>query len=148
VPKKREVEMQDFRKLRVWKKAYDLVLRVYIITKGFPREELYGITSQIRRSAASITANISEGCGRKTKMDLCRFLMIALGSLNETENFLLLSRDLSYLSLNDFEEIDAQLIETRKMLISLENKVDKESKSSRNTHNSLPITHYPFPPNS
>ena len=100
-------DMQDYRKLKVWQKAYDLVLEIYVITKKFPKEELYGVTSQIRRSAASITANISEGCGRKTKTELSRFLVIALGSLNETENFLLLARDLKYLSLKDFEKIDA-----------------------------------------
>ena len=117
--------MQDFRKLVVWQKAYKLVLDIYIITKKFPKEELYGITSQIRRSAASITANISEGCGRKTKLELSRFLVIALGSVNETENFLFLSRDLEYLCLKEFEKIDTLLIEVRKMLISLENKINR-----------------------
>ncbi len=119
--------MQNYRKLKVWQKAYGLVLRIYVITKNFPKEELYGITSQMRRAAASISANISEGCGRKTRADLMRFLVIALGSLNETENFLLLARDLKYLTLKDFEMIDTDLIEVRKMLISFENKVTLSS---------------------
>jgi four helix bundle protein len=65
--------MQDFRKIVVWQKAHTLVLDIYIFTKKFPKEELYGVTSRIRRAAASITANISEGCGRKTKADFARF---------------------------------------------------------------------------
>ena len=77
----------------------------------------------MRRAAASVSANISEGCGRKTKAELTRFLVIALGSLNETENFLMLSRDLEYISVKEFEMIDNNLVELRKMLISFENKV-------------------------
>jgi hypothetical protein len=72
-----DFDMQDFRKLIVWQKAHELVLKIYIATKKFPKQEIYGITSQIRRSSTSITANISEGCGRKTKTEFARFLVIA-----------------------------------------------------------------------
>jgi four helix bundle protein len=119
--------MQDFRKLVVWQKAHKLILDIYIFTKKFPKEELYGITSQIRRAAASITANISEGCGRKTKADFARFLTMALGSTNEVEYFLLLSKDLEYLDIDKYDLLTRQLVEIRKMLLSLENKISSES---------------------
>jgi four helix bundle protein len=90
---------------------------------------MYGITSQIRRSSASSTANISEGCGRKTKTEFARFLVIALGSTNETENFLLLSKDLGYLTQQDFQSLADRVIEVRKMLLSLESKISNESQS-------------------
>jgi four helix bundle protein len=121
--------MQDYRKLLVWQKAHGLVLNIYIATKKYPKEELYGITSQIRRSSASITANISEGCGRKTKTEFSRFLVIALGSVNETENFLLLSKDLGYLTQENFQNLSEQVVEVRKMLLSLESKISKEALS-------------------
>jgi four helix bundle protein len=119
--------MQDCRKLKVWQKAHEIVLNIYIATKKYPKEEMYGITSQIRRSSSSITANISEGCGRKTKTEFSRFLVIALGSVNETENFLLLSKDLDYLTPGDFHNLSNQVIEVRKMLLSLENKINNEA---------------------
>jgi four helix bundle protein len=121
--------MQDFRKLIVWQKAHELVLRIYIATKKFPKQEIYGITSQIRRSSTSITANISEGCGRKTKTEFARFLVIALGSINETEYFLILSKDLGYLTQGDFQNLNEQLVEVRKMLLSLECKISNEAQS-------------------
>ena|SRR5215467_5979134 len=90
--------MQNFRNLRVWGKAHDLTLRIYEVTRSFPREETYGLTSQIRRSAASIASNIAEGCGRTGKAELRRFLEIAMGSASEVEYQLLLAEDLGYLS--------------------------------------------------
>jgi four helix bundle protein len=86
--------MQDYRKLLVWQKAHKLVIDIYVITKGFPKDELYGVTSQLRRAAVSIAANIVEGAGRKTKPDFARFLTMSLGSTNEVEYFLVLSKDL------------------------------------------------------
>ncbi|MGD1045394.1 MAG: four helix bundle protein [Bacteroidota bacterium] len=121
--------MQDYRKLKIWQKAHELVLKIYIATKKFPKEEMYGITSQIRRSSASITANISEGCGRKTKTEFARFLVIALGSINETKNFLLLSKDLGYLTQGDFHNLTEYVIEMHKMLLSLESKISNEALS-------------------
>lgn len=78
--------MKDFRELKVWEKAHHLTLTVYRETKLFPREELSGLTSQLRRSAASIATNSAEGCGRGTERDFCRFLQIAMGSGSETES--------------------------------------------------------------
>jgi four helix bundle protein len=76
--------MKDFRQLKVWEKAHQLAVAVYKETKGFPKEELYGLTSQIRRSSMSIPTNIAEGCGRNTDADFARFLQIAMGSASET----------------------------------------------------------------
>jgi four helix bundle protein len=85
--------MKDFRQLKVWEKAHQLALEVYNATKGFPKEELYGLTSQIRRSSMSIPTNIAEGCGRNTDADFARFLQMAMGSASETEYQLILARD-------------------------------------------------------
>jgi len=86
--------MRDFRKRKVWEKAHELALDAYHVTASFPREELYGITAQLRRAAVSIPANIAEGCGREGEAELRRFLRIALGSANELEYHLLLAKDL------------------------------------------------------
>jgi len=77
--------MQDFKKLEVWRKAHELTLDVYRATESFPRTEVYGLTTQLRRSCSSIPANIAEGCGRGTNGDLGRFLRIAAGSASELE---------------------------------------------------------------
>ena len=88
--------MQDFRHLKVWQKAHVLTLDVYKSTLNFPREELYGLTSQIRRAATSIAANIAEGCCRKSDPEPGRFLQIAMGSASEVEDHCLLPRDLKF----------------------------------------------------
>ena len=119
--------MQDYRKLVVWQKSHKLVLDMYLATKSFPKEELYGITSQLRRASVSISANIVEGCGRKTKPDFARFLTMSLGSTNEVEYFLLLSKDLILLNENEYVSLNNQLVEVRKMLISLEKTITKNS---------------------
>lgn len=95
--------MNDFKKLKVWEEAHNLAKEVYLITKKFPKEEMFGITSQLRRSGASIPANIAEGEGRFYKNEGQRFLYIARGSLYETDYFLLLSKDLGYLENSDYE---------------------------------------------
>lgn len=115
--------MQDYRKLLVWQRAHKLVIDIYANSKGFPKDELYGVTSQLRRAAVSISANIVEGAGRKTKPDFARFLTISLGSTNEVEYFFLLSKDLGYLKDRDYESLNNQLIEVRKMLLSFTKKV-------------------------
>jgi four helix bundle protein len=89
--------MKDFRELKVWEKAHALVLNLYRETTSFPPSELYGLTVQIRRAAASIPANIAEGCGRGSSADFARFLQIAMGSACELEYHLLLARDLGFL---------------------------------------------------
>jgi len=86
--------VKDFRELQVWRKAHELTLAVYQITASFPREELYGLTAQLRRAGSSIAANLAEGCGRNGDAELARFCSIAMGSASELEYHLLLARDL------------------------------------------------------
>jgi four helix bundle protein len=89
--------MKNFRELKVWGKSHQLTLAVYKATTTFPREEEYGLTSQLRRACASVPANIAEGCGRGSEADFARFLQIAMGSASELEYHLLLARDLNLL---------------------------------------------------
>ena len=110
--------MQDFRELKVWVKGYDLTLAVYKKTVRFPREELYGLTSQIRRASASIPANIAEGCGRGSSPELRRFLEIAMGSASELEYRLLLARDLGYFLPTDYAQLYQSTCEVKRMLAS------------------------------
>jgi four helix bundle protein len=111
--------MGSYRELKVWDKAHRLTLSVYAATRGFPREELYGITSQIRRAAASVPANIAEGRGRYGNAEFGRFIQIALGSASELDYHLLLARDLDYLSSRDHQQLTDRLDEIRAMLVGL-----------------------------
>lgn len=97
--------MRDFRDLQVWEKGHRLALSIYRATNNFPKEELYGLTSQLRRSAASIPANIAEGCGRSGDAELARFMQIVMGSASELEYHLLLAKDLNYLDPLSYEEL-------------------------------------------
>ncbi|MBN8582290.1 MAG: four helix bundle protein [Anaerolineae bacterium] len=108
--------MKDFRSLKVWEKSHDLVLKIYKETEAFPKHELYGMTSQIRRAATSIPTNIAEGAGKDGDAEFKRYCLIAMGSSSELEYLLLLSRDLSYLSDGKYQELHDQLVEIRKML--------------------------------
>jgi four helix bundle protein len=98
-------------------------LKVYEVSKSFPKEEIFGITSQIRRASSSIPCNVAEGCGRYTAKDFANFLQIALGSANETDYLLLLSKDLSYLSEKNFIELHEKINKIRAMNINLLEKV-------------------------
>ena len=111
--------MRDFRKLKVWEKAHDLTLAVYALTHTFPREELYGLTSQIRRASVSISANIAEGCGRSGEPELGRFLHIGLGSSSELEYHLLLAYVLGFMSQSDHEKLETKITEVKRMLTAL-----------------------------
>jgi four helix bundle protein len=111
--------MQDFKDLMVWQKAYHLSLLSYKFTSTFPSSEQFGLTNQIRRCAASITANIAEGRGRGSDADFKRFIQMAIGSVCELECHLMLARDLKFLGDNDFNQITENLTEVRKMLIAL-----------------------------
>ena len=111
--------MQNYKDLKVWEKAHRFTLKVYEITKSFPKEELYSLTSQIRRSASSIPANTAEGSGKNSQLEFAHFLNIALGSANETEYYLILSKDLEYLKSEDFETLLSFINEIKAMLISL-----------------------------
>ncbi|MBM4123104.1 MAG: four helix bundle protein [Nitrospira sp.] len=119
--------MQDFRKLRVWEKSHHLALSVYRATVTFPKEELYGLTSQIRRAATSIPANIAEGCGRGGKADLARFLHIAMGSASELQYHVLLAHDLDLLSNADHKRLTGEAIEVKRMLASLIKKLKTDN---------------------
>lgn len=111
--------MKDFKDLKVWAKAQELTLQVYRITKVFPRDEWYGLVSQLRRAAASVGANIAEGCGRRSDREFVRFLQIARGSASETEYHLLLARDLGYVSPADFADLEQRTAELQRMLTAL-----------------------------
>ena len=119
--------MKDFRGLQVWHKAHQLSLEAYRATATFPRDELFGLTRQIRRSATSIAANIAEGCGRGGNAELARFLQISMGSATEFEYHLLLARDLEFLSSSDYERLNVQVTEVKRMLASLIQKIRAES---------------------
>lgn len=108
--------MQDFRKLQVWRRGHQLALTAYQVTATFPGSELYGLTSQIRRAAASIPANIAEGCGLASTAELKRFVQIAMGSASELEYHLLLAHDLGYIQDDRYGAIAAELIELRRMM--------------------------------
>lgn len=108
--------MRDFRQLRVWEKAHELVLKIYRISRTFPDEEKFGISSQLRRSAASVPTNIAEGCGRNGDPDFARFLSIAAGSASETEYHILLSYDLGYIGKEDYLELSEKITEVKRML--------------------------------
>ena len=115
--------MQNYKDLKVWEKAHQFTLMVYETSKHFPKEELYGLTNQLRRSASSIPANIAEGCGKNTKADFANFLNIALGSANESEYFILLTKDLAYINIEKFETLSKLINEIKAMLIALIAKV-------------------------
>lgn len=111
--------MQDFRKLRAWKSAHDLTLRIYRATRAFPSDERFGLTAQLRRGSASIAANIAEGCGRRSPAELARFLVTALGSAYEVEYHLLLAKDLSYLSAELHRGLQRDVVDIKRMLVGL-----------------------------
>jgi four helix bundle protein len=111
--------MEDFKDLKVWHKVHDLTLTIYERTRAFPKEEIYGLTSQMRRSASSIGANIAEGCGRRSDPEMKRFVQIARGSASELEYHLLLAKDLRFLSADEFNDLEAKILEIQRMLTAL-----------------------------
>ena len=129
--------MQNYKDLKVWLLAHQFTLNVYKVTKVFPKEEVFGLTSQLRRAAASIAANIAEGCGRGTQGDFGKFLQIALGSANESEYFLLLSKDLAYIQQSEFDLRYREVNDVKAMLISL---IQKVKSSKQNISPSTPNT--------
>lgn len=107
--------MRDFRQLKVWEKSHRLTLGVYKATATFPRPELYGLTSQIRRACVSVPANIAEGCGRSGEAELARFLDIAMGSASELEYHLILAHDLGLLDTSERNRLVGEVIEVKRM---------------------------------
>ncbi|HEV1285858.1 MAG TPA: four helix bundle protein [Bryobacteraceae bacterium] len=119
--------MQNFRNLKVWDKAHALTLDIYKASNFFPREEVYGLTSQIRRASVSIGSNIAEGTCRNGDADFARFLQIAAGSASEVEYQLLLARDLEFLKIADYQRLSDEVVEVKRMLASLMQKLRAES---------------------
>ena len=118
-------ELRNYRDLQVWNKEHALTLQLYKVSRDFPRDEVYGLTAQLRRAAASIGANLAEGCGRQTDNEMARFLKIALGSASELDYHLLLSHDLGLLAHADYEHSAKELTSVREMLRSLLNAIEK-----------------------
>ena len=115
--------MKDFKSLNVWKKSHALVLSVYKASRNFPKEEFFTLTSQLRRAAGSVAANIAEGCGRGGDPEFGRFLQMAMGSASEVEYHLLLVHDLEYFTDEAFSQLTRDVVEVKRMLASLLGKV-------------------------
>jgi four helix bundle protein len=122
--------MRPFRELVVWQKAHQLTLDLYRLTRTFPREEQYGVTSQVRRAAASICANIAEGCGRGTARDFARFIQIALGSASELEYHLVLAADLGLISPDVHLQLETSLVAAKRMLSGLVRRLVVDSRKA------------------
>ena len=108
--------MRDFNSLAIWQLSHALTLKIYKVSHGFPKQEIYGLTSQIRRSSSSIPTNIAEGCGRSSNIEMRRFLVISSGSASELNYQLILAKDLHYISEPVYKELCDQLLNIRKMI--------------------------------
>jgi four helix bundle protein len=120
---------ERFKGLIVWQKSYQFALEVYKITKVFPKNELYGLVSQIRRAAISVSANIAEGYERNYRKEYIQFLMIAKGSLGEAETYLLFSKDLGYINKEEFVFLEEKRVEATKLLRGLINSLSSRPAS-------------------
>ena len=116
--------MRDFKKYDIWHLSHLLTLQVYKLTATFPKEEIYGITSQIRRATVSIPTNISEGCGRNSDKEFNQFLNIALGSANEAEYLIILSKDLNYISEELFSDFNTKINTIKSKIYKLKEKLN------------------------
>ncbi len=125
--------MQDFRSLMVWQKSHRLTLATYRATASFPKDEQYGLRSQIRRCCFSIPSNIAEGCGRGTDADFNRFLQIAMGSASELEYFLILVHDLKLIPSDACRHLSEEVAEVRRMLNGLMQKVKSKRRPKANS---------------
>ena len=134
--------MGDFRKLEVWQVAHKVVCEIYRETANFPKTEVYGLTAQLRRSAASVPANIAEGCGRRGDAEFSRFVRISLGSATELEYHLLLAHDVGFLSAAPYERLSAQAHRIQGMLAGL-NRTLKKPRVKPTAHSPQPIAHSP-----
>jgi four helix bundle protein len=118
--------MRNYRDLEVWKHSHKLTLELYKASRGFPKEELFGLTSQLRRAAISIGANLAEGCGRRTTAEFARFIRIAMGSASELDYHLLLCRDFEFLNKEVYDRTSKELVRVRKMLFALLSSVERQ----------------------
>lgn len=119
--------MKDFKKLVVWQKAHELVLLVYRLTKKFPKEERFNLIDQMRRSATSIATNIAEGCGKYSQKDFVAYLQVSQGSSQEIEYLSILSKDLRYITIEEYDDLNSRINEVKAMLISLIQKVRRDN---------------------
>ena len=130
--KKLIIKMRDYKKYDIWKLSHSLSLEIYKITEHFPKEEVFGLTSQIRRASSSIGINIVEGCGRGSDEDFKRFLRNASGSAFEVEYILLLSKDLNYISEEQFLKLSPKAEELKmkisKLILKIEDDINKKKK--------------------
>lgn len=115
--------MRDFKKYTVWQESHTFTLDVYQATKIFPKDELFGLTSQLRRASASIPTNFAEGCGSNSEKEFARYLNIALASCCEVEYLLLLTRDLKYITVEQYQFFEEQLFKIRKQIYNLKTKL-------------------------
>jgi len=122
--------MRNYKDLMVWEKAHKLTLAVYKETIAFPKEERFGLTSQVRRASSSIPANLAEGCGRRSDGEMGRFVQIAMGSGAELSYHLLLCRDLGILGITEFSRLSSDLEEVMRMLSALSGRVKGAVRSS------------------
>lgn len=119
--------MRNFKNYNVWKISHELTLEVYKLTGSFPADEKYSLVSQMRRAAASIPANIAEGCGRSTDKDFNRFIHISLGSAHELEYYFILAKDLNLSSKKEAEAFDNKINIVKQMLFALSNKLHRDN---------------------
>lgn len=115
--------MRDYKKYSVWELGHNITIEIYELTKLFPKEEIYSLTSQMRRAAYSIPSNIAEGCGRESDQEFKRYLVIARGSATELEYFLILVKDLKLIKESDFEKMFDIVNKTKRSLTNLINKI-------------------------
>ena len=108
-------KIKNFTDLNAWKEGHKLVVNIYKLTKIFPKEELFGLTNQIRRASVSITSNLAEGFSRHSYKEKVNFYHMSLGSITEVENQLIIARDIGYISLEDFQKIENQLLTVNKL---------------------------------
>lgn len=118
--------MRDYKKYIVWQKSHELVLDIYKTTRIFPKDELFALTSQMKRSSSSIPTNIAEGCGRNSDKDFCRFLYFSFGSANELEYQIMLSIDLKFIESENGQKLLFQIEEIKKMLNGLITKLNAD----------------------
>jgi len=121
--------MRNYRDLQTWNKAHNLTLELYKLSRQFPKEEVYGLTSQLRRAASSIGANLAEGCGRQSNPEFARFVRISMGSASELDYRLLLASDLGFIESAAYGRLSRSLTEVRKMLASLLSTVEIETQT-------------------
>jgi four helix bundle protein len=119
--------VKDFHELKVWQKAHSLTLSIYKVTAGFPNEERFGLTSQVRRASSSIAANLAEGCGRTGDAEFARYCSIAMGSASELEYHLLLASDLNLIQPGEHDELSSRTTEVKRMLAVLLQKLRAKS---------------------